>query len=427
MKTKTKKKYNLVSIIFLVSLSSLFFMGNNIIRNPTVKDLNDIELELSVDPPLQVTNLTYSYLNDTIILHWFSPLGLNTTDHYNIYRDGIKIGEQDYWKFYYEDNTCEKGIIYEYQVSVIDIYGQEGSKSDLLRVIAHIWNLYVIESTETYITLSWNPIDNPFYIAYYNIYRGGVYVARVDMYYNLFHDINLTPDTTYEYQVSSINFLEVESPKSEVIYASTSIDPLPSQVTGLIKGPVNLTSIVISWDTHPDNDIDHYNVYRDSVKIGETEATFYVDINIESDTYYLYHVTAVDIDGNEGYSSSELSVKSIGFLRVVSISMSFWKSLLLPIFHVTAKIHVTNDHNISVASVRVTVSFNYPNGNLGFFSGYTNSNGIVSFKIWSLYFPPAWFSIRKPWTCSCTVIDVEKPVYIFDSSSSVISNSVIVK
>ncbi len=53
--------------------------------------------------------------------------------------------------------------------------------------------------------------------------------------------------------------------------------------------------------------MDHYNVYRDGVKITEATTNSYQDTGLTNGQSYTYQVSAVDTDGNEGQKSEEVS------------------------------------------------------------------------------------------------------------------------
>ena len=54
-------------------------------------------------------------------------------DRYYIYRGGIKIAETI--NRFYTDNNLQTDVVYEYAISAVDIYGNEGEKSDIKKVM----------------------------------------------------------------------------------------------------------------------------------------------------------------------------------------------------------------------------------------------------------------------------------------------------
>jgi hypothetical protein len=88
----------------------------------------------------------------------------------------------------------------------------------------------------------------------------------------------------------------------------------PGQVTGLSVTPVSATQLDLAWNSGPESDIDHYNVYRDTVSgftpgpsnlIAQSTAALYSDTGLVTGTTYFYRIAAVDESGNVGDASAE--------------------------------------------------------------------------------------------------------------------------
>ncbi|MHA1770893.1 MAG: S8 family serine peptidase, partial [Candidatus Thorarchaeota archaeon] len=54
----------------------------------------------------------------------------------------------------------------------------------------------------------------------------------------------------------------------------------PAKVTGLTTETLSHTEIKLTWNANSESDLDHYNVYRDGVKIAETTSTTYTDTGL---------------------------------------------------------------------------------------------------------------------------------------------------
>jgi hypothetical protein len=63
-----------------------------------------------------------------------------------------------------------------------------------------------------------------------------------------------------------------------------------------------ITTICGMWTGNEEPDMDHYNIYRDGIKVGEVDEsqTTFTDSGLEPETTYSYRVSAVDDEGNEG-------------------------------------------------------------------------------------------------------------------------------
>lgn len=81
----------------------------------------------------------------------------------------------------------------------------------------------------------------------------------------------------------------------------------PAQVMGLRVTNAYDGKLDLSWNPCTDPDFDHYNIYRDGVKITETTDNSYQDTGVTNGQTYNYQVSAVDNSGNEGQKSSTVS------------------------------------------------------------------------------------------------------------------------
>lgn len=91
-----------------------------------------------------------------------------------------------------------------------------------------------------------------------------------------------------------------------VYQESSGIDNTPpAQVTGLSATAVSESQIDLVWDANSELDLDHYNIYRDGVKIAEISETSYSDTGLSPETSYTYEVSAVDTSSNEGLLSDQ--------------------------------------------------------------------------------------------------------------------------
>jgi hypothetical protein len=86
----------------------------------------------------------------------------------------------------------------------------------------------------------------------------------------------------------------------------------PSPPDNLAVGARNENSIVLVWSPAVDNlFVDHYLVYRNGQLLGQTPETSHPDDNLSPSTGYIYHVVAVDGDGNRSIPSTPLRLSTI--------------------------------------------------------------------------------------------------------------------
>ncbi len=97
----------------------------------------------------------------------------------------------------------------------------------------------------------------------------------------------------------------------------------PIKVQGVIADAVSSTQINLLWNSNPERDIDHYNVYRDGFKIAESSGNVYSDTGLSSGTWYSYEVSAVDSTGNEGIKSTSVLEKTHDEPIIPEIPLNF--------------------------------------------------------------------------------------------------------
>lgn len=88
---------------------------------------------------------------------------------------------------------------------------------------------------------------------------------------------------------------------------SDLLTPPSAQIKGLTVTDAYEGKLDLTWNPNTEPDLDHYNVYRDGVKIAEAATNSYQDTGLTSGQSYTYQVSAVDTDGNEGQKSEEVS------------------------------------------------------------------------------------------------------------------------
>lgn len=79
----------------------------------------------------------------------------------------------------------------------------------------------------------------------------------------------------------------------------------PTNPTGLSATP-GQNRVDLSWNANPESDIDHYNIYRNTAKVGESTTTSYADTGLADSTTYTYQVAAVNIYGEDGPRSNSV-------------------------------------------------------------------------------------------------------------------------
>jgi len=100
---------------------------------------------------------------------------------------------------------------------------------------------------------------------------------------------------------------------------SSKDDTPPSKVANVTVTTISCSQLNISWNANTEADLSHYNVYRGTISgftpdpsnlVASITANSYMDTELKALIIYYYRVTAVDMSGNEGAPSDEVSGKT---------------------------------------------------------------------------------------------------------------------
>ncbi len=177
--------------------------------------------------------------------------------------------------------------------------------------------------SETQVELNWSPSTDNFGVARYIIYRDNVEISFTTA--NQYFDTNLSPGTTYTYNVTAVdinsNLSELSLPAT--ITTSEKIDTIPPSI------PQDLTIQVISgtqaelhWSPSLDESgIAGYNIYRDNSLISTTDSTGYAENSLTYNTTYTYQVLATDSAGNLSELSNSVTITTPQYIDTIPPSV----------------------------------------------------------------------------------------------------------
>ncbi len=127
----------------------------------------------------------------------------------------------------------------------------------------------------------------------------------------------LVHNTLYEFAVSALDEVPLESPRTIVIGVVHQDGLAPQPPTGLVATEVTGTTITLAWDAHLEADVEAYNVYVESAPDtwtlvdGPLSVLTLLIEDLESETLYRYAVTALDEVPNESPRSQVLDVTTL--------------------------------------------------------------------------------------------------------------------
>lgn len=146
------------------------------------------------------------------------------------------------------------------------------------------------------IGLSW---ETPYNAEKFFIYRENEFITETsEASYN---DASVIPGVIYCYQISAVNALNVEGPRSES-ECNKALIPAPENLSGII----NQDTITLSWS--PVSDASQYRLYRDGEQVYTGTELTYIDSELNYNTSYSYSVSCLDNNGDEGPQSSPVSI-----------------------------------------------------------------------------------------------------------------------
>ncbi|HEV3192406.1 MAG TPA: carbohydrate-binding protein, partial [Polyangiaceae bacterium] len=191
--------------------------------------------------------------NTTITLSWSASTDPDSAvAHYNVYRNGTKVGTPSSASF--TDVSLFASTSYNYTVSAVDPTGNTSAQSGVLAASTAAdttapsvpTGLVKTSVTSSSITLGWNAsTDSDSLVAGYNIYRGGTEIPVGTLTSTSFTDTGLAANTSYSYTVSAVDPTGNVSAQSSALSAATAAvaDTTPPSVpTGLAKGTVTTSS-----------------------------------------------------------------------------------------------------------------------------------------------------------------------------------------
>lgn len=165
------------------------------------------------------------------------------------------------------------------------------------------------------IDISWDAAPAASGIAFYNVYRNGEFVKKVNK--TSFSQSNLKPDTSYCFIIRGVDKGGRESGHSEILCARTLAQggddnkpPTAPQKLSIKK--IAERKVDLSWAASADNvAVEGYNIYQNGALIVSVSETFAALLDLSPNQPYCYVVTAYDAAGNESSHSNKVCQKSM--------------------------------------------------------------------------------------------------------------------
>jgi titin len=281
-------------------------------------------------PPGVPRDLTVEMDDEAILLKWEPPEnnGGSPIINYTIYRavsdDPLEIFMKIQAKTWFTDMMFEKGTMYSYAVSAVNVNG-EGPMSSKMSIVAVTLpdpptNLSYGLNTDQ-IELFWEaPTDNggaP--LQGYRIYRNsssGIesLIGSTDSETLLYRDVNIENGKEYIYKVSCFTANGESNPSDPLIVISSDIPSAPTALEAISGN----SSILLTWSSPLYDgglDIIRYNIYRgmegkatEKMYFVEAGSNYFNDTNVTNGIEYRYEITAENLEGESPISETVLAV-----------------------------------------------------------------------------------------------------------------------
>jgi len=314
-------------------------------------------------PPSAPSSLQATGVSPTEIdLTWGAATDNFAVDHYTVYRNATAVGTTTGLSF--NDTGLAPSTTYNYTVTATDTSSHEGpGASTSGKTLADTsppttpTNLKATPSM-TSVSLTWNASSDNVGVAGYRVYRNNTLVGSPTG--TSFTDTGLNPNTSYSYQVSAVDGVPNESPRSATVNTKTLADKTaPSVPTGVTVTDTQTTTVSIKWNPSTDNvAVGSYQVYRNGALVATVapSTTTFTDHGLKPKTTYKYTVRAVDTSNNASASSAAASTTTLADTQAPGI----------PVLNVTG-----------TTASSVSLAWNNPGDNVGVTSYKVLMNGVV--------------------------------------------------
>jgi chitodextrinase len=270
----------------------------------------------TTDPSTPANLTATAVLSSQINLSWVASTDDVGVTGYNIFRGGTPIARTTGTT--YQDTGLSQGTLYTYNVSAVDLAGNESTQSSQASDTTFApettppttpANLTATAVLSSQINLSWDASTDDVGVLGYYIFRDGTPIAITTGI--TYQDTGLSASTLYTYNVTAVdaawNESAQSSPDSATTFAAGDTTPptIPANLTATVASS---SQINLSWTVSTDNvGVIGYKIYRDTTLIDTITGTTYQDTGLSAGTPYTYNVSARDAAGNESSQSSQAS------------------------------------------------------------------------------------------------------------------------
>lgn len=267
-----------------------------------------IETEKDSEAPTAPSDLSSDIQTATSIkLNWKKSTDNNEVVGYDVYRNGVRIGNSTGTSFV--DERLKSNTAYTYYVVAYDTMRNESDWSNIIQAKTlpdenaptQPTDLKVKKQSDSAVTFSWTASEDNTEVKGYDVYRNNVLIGTVNG--TSFTD-NAIAAGLYKYYVKAFDDTNNYSVASETLTIDTEA-PLPPVL--MIDSSDN-EKASMSWTCSDNVSVVKYEIYRDGKKIKTLTEDEFTDSELEYDKQYEYHVAAYDAAGNRSKDSNTVTV-----------------------------------------------------------------------------------------------------------------------
>lgn len=252
-----------------------------------------------IEPPTTPNNLSAEALSsDQIEISW-TPSNDNVgVDSYTILRNGVNLASSITNNFI--DTNLNPATTYNYRVVAYDAAGNASQQSDNVSEATQIpednevpsrpSNLAVDVQSSTQIQLSWELSSDNVAVSGYAIFRNDENIASSSL--NSFTDTELSPNTTYQYEIVAYDPSGNTSLPSTNVIGTTPVaqdndaPSTPEDLAVTSQSPTQI-QIQLSWSTSSDNiSVSYYSILRDDESADSSDSANVIDADLNPDVSY---------------------------------------------------------------------------------------------------------------------------------------------
>ncbi len=169
-------------------------------------------------------------------------------------------------------------------------------------------NVAASNETTTSVDLSWTASTDNVGVTGYNVYVDGTFKKTTTA--TTTQISNLTPGTSYSFEVEAKDQFNNKSAKSTAINASTLTDGTPPSVPSNVSASnISGTSFKVTWTASTDDTaVTGYTIYVGGVENGTSSTTTYMVTGLTVSTPYTVSVSAQDNSDNSSAQSAAINV-----------------------------------------------------------------------------------------------------------------------